>query len=302
LAHLGVLRVLVREKIPIDVVTGTSMGAIVGGGFVATGDIDALETRIRDVLSSEEFKKGRLKFLKETKKERSGLFFSVANLVRRGIFFGMSNLRPSFLSAQELAGSLEAIVPDTEIEELTTSFAAVALDIRTGEEVLLRTGSLRKAAAASAAIPGVLPPVPINDRLLIDGGWVDKIPVMPAFRLGADAVIAIDISADLAEARDYRRGVDIMLRANSIKDAALAEHARHMADLIIEPAVRQIHWADFSDFHRCIEAGDEAARLALPAIRRLLRRERWLGWLRRGRGRRFADQHLGSGNRRLHFE
>ena len=301
LAHIGVLRVLLREGIPIDVITGTSMGAIIGGAFAANGEIDSVEQAIREVLSSEEFRKGRLKFLKETKKERSGLFFSVANLVRRGIFFGMSNLRTSFLSAEELARSLEAIVPDTLIEELDLPYAAVALDIESAQEVLLCHGSLREAASASASIPGVLPPVRIRDRLLIDGGWVDKIPVLPAFMLGADMVIGVDISADLENARDYRLGADIMVRANSIKDAALAGYSRRMADLIITPEVRQIHWADFGSHDQCIQAGDDATEAAVPRIRELLRRERWLRWLRKSRGRRLAEIHLQALNHRIHI-
>jgi NTE family protein len=302
LAHIGVLRALLRGGIPIHVISGTSMGAIIGGAYAAGGEIESVEERIRAVLSSDEFKKGRLKFLKETKKERSGLFFSVANLVRRGIFFGMSNLRPSFLSAEELATSLEAIVPETLIEELDLPYAAVALDIESAQEVLLCHGSLREAASASASIPGVLPPVRIKDRLLIDGGWVDKIPVLPAFMLGADVVIAVDISADLENARDYSKGVDIMVRANSIKDAALAGFSRRMADLIITPEVRHIHWADFGAYDRCIEAGDEAADAAVPRIRAMLRRERWLGWMRKNRGKKLAEIHLEAVNDRIHIE
>ena len=99
MAHIGVIRALERAGIEIDIVTGTSMGSIVGGAWAATGDIDGLEAKARAVLSSEEFKNNRLSFLRETRKQRGGLLFSVANLVRRGIFFGMSNMRPSFVSA-----------------------------------------------------------------------------------------------------------------------------------------------------------------------------------------------------------
>lgn len=295
-AHVGVLRALVRNKVPIHVVSGTSMGAIIGGAYAAGRDVETLESRVRTVLESDEFQNNRLKFLKETKRNKGRLFFSVANLVRRGIFFGLSSLRESFLSAEEIARSLETIVPDVSLEELPLPFCAVALDIRSAEEVLLRSGSLRRAVSASSAIPGILPPVRFNDRLLIDGGWVDKIPVLPAFALGADVVIAVDISADLENARDYTRGSDIMIRANSIKDAVLSSHARRMADLVIEPAVKQVHWADFGDCDRCIEAGDAAVTEALPRIRRLLRRERWLSALRPGRGKRIAEMRLrGSG-------
>ena len=81
MAHIGVIRALEREGIDVDVVTGTSMGSIVGGAWVALGDIDEVERRTASVLSSEEFKKNRLSFLRETRRQRGGLFFSVAKAV-----------------------------------------------------------------------------------------------------------------------------------------------------------------------------------------------------------------------------
>jgi NTE family protein len=289
---VGVLRALEREGIHVDVLVGTSIGAILGGAYLAIGDVDVLERRVREVLSSEEFRKNGLSFLKETRREHGGLFFSFAELVRRGIFFGVSNLRQSFISAEQIARSLAAVIPDVTIEDLDRPFAAVALDLATAEEVILRGGGLRQAAAASAAIPGVLPPVDVDGRLLIDGGWVDKIPVVPAFKLGADLVVAVDIAADIDAAREYRRGASVMVRANALKDAALSGISRRMADLLIEPAVKDVHWADFGAYERCIMAGDAAATEAVPGIRELLRRERWLSLLRAPAGKRLANLYL----------
>jgi len=302
LAHVGVLRALERAEIPIDIVVGTSIGSILGGAYSAIGDCAALESKVRSVLTSDGFRKNRLGFLRETRRERGGVFFSVANLVRRGIFFGVSNLRASFLSAEEFASSMAAVLPDVSIEDLPIVFGAVALDIRSAEEVVLRTGSLRRAAAASAAIPGILPPVRMNGRTLIDGGWVDKIPVLPAFHLGADVVIAVDITAELSAARDFRRGVDIMVRANSIKDSVLVGHSLRMADVVIEPDVGDVHWADFSAFERCMKAGDEAATQVVPRIRELLRHERLFSIVRPGPGRKLAELNVQSGGHGFRVE
>ena len=136
MAHVGVLRVLEREQIPIDVIVGTSMGAIIGGAYAATRDAEALESRVREVLSSEQFRKTRISFLNETKRERGGLLFSVANLIRKGIFYGVSTVRPSFLSAEEFAGSMAAILPEVDIEHLPVRFGAVTLDIDTLARVI----------------------------------------------------------------------------------------------------------------------------------------------------------------------
>ena len=302
LAHIGVLRALRREDVPIDIVVGTSMGAIIGGAFAATGDVDALERKVREVLSSEQFRKNRLSFLRETKRQRGGLLYSVANLVRRGIFYGVSTLRPSFLSAEEFAESMAAVLPDVRIEELSTPFAAVALDIESGEEVVLCHGSLRDASKASSAIPGILPPVKLNGRTLIDGGWIDKVPVMPAFQLGADMVIAVDITADLDDMRDYRRGFDIMLRANMIRDSVLVGFILRLADVVIEPQVKHIHWADFGAVDGCIKAGEAAAERMIKQIRDILRKERWATMVRPRPGKRLAEKYLESGNFKIRFE
>ncbi len=302
LAHLGVLQVLVREKIPIDILVGTSMGAIIGGAFAADLDVVGLERRMREVLSSSEFQKNRLNFLRETKKQRGGLLFSVANLVRKGIFYGVSTLRPSFLSAEEFAGSIAAVIPQVDIEHLPIRFGAVTLDIESGEEVILCRGDLRQAARASSAIPGILPPVKVNGRTLIDGGWVDKVPVLPAFKMGADIVIAVDITAHLHEEREYKRGVDIMVRANAIKDSAFVGYLKRLADVVIEPEIKRIHWADFGAYERCITAGSEAAQTAVAAVRHILRHERVFSVLRPGAGKRMAEAHLQSDDFDLCFE
>lgn len=302
LAHIGVLRVLERERIPIDIIVGTSMGAIIGGAYAAEANIELLERRVRAVLTSEQFKKNRLNFLRETKQQRGGLLFSMANLVRKGIFYGVSTLRPSFLSAEEFAGSMAAILPEVDIEHLSIPFGAVTLDIDSAEEVVLARGDLRTATRASSAIPGILPPVSYRGRTLIDGGWVDKVPVLPAFKLGADVVIAVDITAGLSETKKYQRGVDIMVRANAIKDWRLVSYMRRLADVVIEPATQDVHWADFGAYERCIRAGAEAAENSLPQLRQLLRHERVWSVLRSSESKRLADSHLESGELALSVE
>jgi len=294
MAHIGVLRVLEREKVPVDVVAGTSIGAIVGGTWSATRDVDALERAFGEMLDSEDFSRTRISFLQDVKRERGGLFFSVANLVRRGILFGVSSMRPSIVSAEDFAATIEGIVPEVRIEDLPVRFGAVTLDLEAAEEVVVCHGNLRRATAASSAIPGVLPPVRIHGRLLIDGGWVDKIPVLPAFKLGADLVIGVDITADLQDARDYRRGSDVLIRANSIKDAALERYSRRMADVMIDPDIGHVHWADFGAWQHCIAAGEAAAERAMPRIRELLRHERLRSLVRPGSGKRLAELHLQS--------
>lgn len=278
------------------------MGAVIGGAYAATGDIAEFERKMRGLLTSDEFHRMRMSFLRETKATRGGLLYSVTNLVRRGIVYGVSTMRPSFVSAEKFARSLGRILPEIDIADTPIRFAASAVDLESAEEVVLCHGQLREVAAASAAIPGILPPRRLHGRLLIDGGWVDKIPVLPAFRLGADIVIAVDISADLEDPKRYPRGIDVVLRANTIKDRVMTDLHRRLADIVIEPAVRKIHWADFESVDFCIAAGDAAASEAVPKIRELLRQERFRSIVRAPFGKRMAERYLASADLRFSME
>lgn len=228
--------------------------------------------------------------------------FSMANLMRKGIFYGVSTLRPSFLSAEAFARSFATVLPNEPIENLPIRFGAVALDIESAHEVVICHGNLPAAAKASSAIPGILPPVSLNGRTLIDGGWVDKVPVMPAFQLGADVVIAVDITAGLSDAPNLSRGVNIMVRADAIKDLILVSHLRRLADAVVQPDVKRVHWADFGAYERCIAAGDEAMQQALPGVRAMLRRERIFSILRPGFGKKMARLHRGTGEAEIYLE
>jgi NTE family protein len=294
LAHIGVLRALVREGVPIDVIVGTSMGSVIGGAYAATQDIALVEAQVREFLGSDEFSKHRIKFLRETKRQRGGLLYSVANLIRRGIVYGVSTMRPSFLSAEEFARQMEAVLPDVRIEDLPLPYAAVCLDLEAAQEVVLCHGRLREAVAASSAIPGILPPVRMNGRLLVDGGWVDKVPVLPTYRLGADFVIAVDISTEIEDTEKYDRGLDVMIRANAIRDNVLVRFLTRLADVVLEPAIKRVHWADFSAIDRCIQAGDDAASAAMPRIKETLRHERWRSVLLPRLPKRIAEFYLAS--------
>ncbi|MBI4161402.1 MAG: patatin-like phospholipase family protein [Acidobacteria bacterium] len=279
LAHIGVLQVLEEEQIPVHLITGTSVGALVGGVYARTLSARLTREKFTAFARSREFRRSAFDFLRESRKNRPGVLYSLKTLFKRGIFYGTSMTRASFISAENFEHNINSLVDDVDFRDAGIGFAALAVCLSTGEEVILREGSLRRAVKASCAIPGVLPPVEFDGRLLIDGGWLNKVPVLPAFRLGARAVIAVDISQDLEDTQAYRKGYDIMVRANAIRSVALKHIQCRFADVLIRPRVDHIHWADFSAVEEAVRLGEEAARQALPAIRTLLRRRRWAAFL-----------------------
>ncbi len=269
LAHLGVLEVLERERIPISLIVGTSIGALVGGAYATLGSSDETQRRFIQFASSAEFRRGAFDFIREARRASPGFLARASAIIRRGIFYGYSLYKVSFISAESLAHNINSLLPDVDIQAARIPFAAVAADLGAGREVILAGGPLRTMVAASCAIPGVLPPVRIGPRTYIDGGWVDRVPGLPALRLGAHRVIGVDISPEIG-AGVPTRGVDVMVAAAAVQAAALKRLQARYLDVTIQPDVRGIHWADFSAIGQAIEAGMEAAEAALPAIRRLL--------------------------------
>jgi NTE family protein len=294
LAHIGVLKVLAKHKVPIHMIVGTSIGALVGGLYATTGDIDLVEKRLVDFLDSPTFRANRFTFMRELRSEGNGVIGNLGQLVRRGIFIGYSLSRISFISAQQFEKNMTHLLDDVDIETAQIPFAAVACDLKYGEEVLIRSGSLRRAVSASSAIPGVLPPVEIDDRVLVDGGWSSKVPILAAFKMGADAVIAVDISAELRDTRKLTRGYDVFIRANSITESILKRMQCRMADVLIQPSVGAIHWADFGRARECMELGAQAAEAKLEEMQSLIRVEHLTGGLLPARGKRIARYYMGT--------
>jgi len=288
LAHIGVLKELQRQKIPIDLVVGTSIGSLVGGAFAILGDARKVEERFRHFVHSRDFRRTEFEFLKDSRKDEPSLLYSVGDLIKRGIFYSFSMTRNSFISRENFLHNIYSLIEDVRIENLGIPFATVAADIETGEGVLLSSGSLRQAIAASSAIPGLMTPVDVGGRQLIDGGWVSKLPVIEAFKLGADMVIASDISREIDDTKELKKGLDIMIRANAIRSDALRNLHARLADIVIHPRVNHIHWADFVEAISLVGEGERATAARAGDIAAMLDRSRWRTRLGFSRGKRLA--------------
>ncbi len=292
LSHIGVLKVLEEHDIPIELIVGTSVGALVGGVYATTRSAAATEKRFRDFIFSGQFKRARFDFLKESRQTQPRLLYNFVSLIKKGIFYSFSMAKTSWISAEHFEHNINSVLDDVRIEDTAVAFAAVATDLNRGEEVVLRHGSLRRAVSASSAVPGLLPPVPWDGRLLIDGGWMCKVPVLPALRLGASIVLGVDVSKEIEDTSGLRSGLDIMVRANALKAEALKTMQCRFADVLIEPDVDHVHWADFSAVDQCIRLGEEAARSKIAEMKRQIRVARFSSFLGYSRARRLARAYM----------
>jgi NTE family protein len=264
LAHVGVLKVFEEHGVRVDRVAGTSAGALVGGALAAgmsAGEIEKIGRAMR--------------------------------------WRALGRMTVSRLGVQSNAVMEQYVrerFPVSRFEELPTPFAAVATDLRTGAAVVMRDeGDLGFAVRASCAIPGWY--VPVTDakgRQLVDGGLVANLPVSVARGLGAEVVVAVDVNSEGAKFLGPPASVlGVLLQSMLVVQRVAVEHQRQLADVVISPAVGHLRWDELARADEFIDAGVEAARAAMPAIKELLEPHRVEepGWFnfRRQRARQPAE-------------
>ncbi len=267
-AHVGVLKVLEEQRVPVDYVAGTSMGAIVGGFYAAgysPGEIGEILTTLdwADVLADRTAYR-ELAFRRK-EDERRYMMDVDLGVGRKGF-----KLPPGLRTGQKLgfllSRYLRGVADTTDFDQLPTPFRAVAADITTGEEVVLGSGQLATAIRASMAIPGVFSPVDLDGRLLVDGGIANNVPVDVVREMGADVVIAVDIAERLLTREELDDFLEITNQALNMLTRGNMESRLAKADLVLVPAVQEFGSMAFDDARGVIDAGEAEARRHLDAL------------------------------------
>ena len=272
LAHIGVIKVLLHEGIMPDVIVGTSIGAVAGALLAVSGEPDAVVKRVQDYFACECFKRMEFDLFREDNKHKNdGLFDALSHFIRKKIFFNVSLAsQQSYVKLEDYMDNMQYLIDDMNIEDAKIPLGIVCTDIHSGKEVVLTRGPMRLAVAASSSIPGVFPPIDFQGRMLVDGGWVNQLPVGPCRDLGADIVIGVDVAHELEQTFTMDTGLDIIRRANSITRQTLTSLQSRGADIIIAPDVGKISWAGFDCIEGCINLGEIAAKKALRKIKKCI--------------------------------
>jgi NTE family protein len=240
IAHIGVLRTLKNAGIPIDVVAGTSVGALIGACYCAGVALDDMQ-----------------------------------RIAAATTFADFGRWTPSWLGLatnQRIEHYLARFTPATTFEELATPLAIAATDINAGITVYYTRGPIGLPLRGSCAYPGLFVPIQFENRTLVDGFLTSPVPVEGAMLLGADVIIAVYLEAGSVERP--RTAADVISRSFSI----IQRHAdlawRQQADVIIEPDVKAFVWDDFTRTSELVAVGEAAAQAALPQIHQLLGSEK----------------------------
>ena len=241
-AHIGVIKALESQGINADVVVGTSAGSVVGAMYAAGNSGFALQ-------------KMALEMDEATISDWSISFFSKSS--------GM-------LKGEALQAYVNKMVLQLPIEKLKKPFGAVATDLNSGLPVLFQRGNTGLAVRASSAVPGLFQPVKINDHLYVDGGLVSPVPVRFAREMGADLVIAVNISTQ-ADVQAASSSLDVLLQTFTIMGQSLNYFELKGADIVIKPELPGMRGSDFAGRNLAILAGERAAMAIMPEIKQKIR-------------------------------
>lgn len=245
-AHVGVIKILESNKIPIHMIVGTSVGSVVGS-FYAFG-YDAFQLQ-------------KLSFA-----------------IEKGEIVDLVLPENGFIKGEKLEEFVNKTVKNTPMEKLKIPFYAVAADIQSGQEVAFGRGNTGMAVRASCSIPGIFRPVKIGERVYVDGGVVSPVAVDVAKQFGADVVIAVDISAG-ADRTLPENTIETILHSFNIMYSRLAAVQISKAEVVIRPKVGHIGSGDFSKRHEAILEGERAAIETLPQIQQIVNQLRLEGRL-----------------------
>ena len=238
MAHIGVLKVLEEEGIPIRVVTGTSVGALIGACYCGGLSIEELER--------------------------------VAHSCRFTTFARWTVSRYGFASNDRMVSFLNRTLKVKTFEELRIPLGVTATDFNSGEGIVFHSGSIIDPVRASCAYPGMFLPVEIRGRYLVDGMLSHPVPTRPLREMGADRVLAVHLKGTWAKGGAPRHLFDVIGQSFAIAQDAMSSLWKGAADVVVEPDVAGFAYDDFKRAAELIKAGEVAMRQALPEVRKWL--------------------------------
>lgn len=233
-AHIGVIKALEISGISPDIVVGTSAGSVVGSLYAAGNDAFALQ--------------------------------KLAFQLEESAFTDWAIFERGFLKGEALERFINQQASNRSIEQLKRKFAAVATDLASGEATVFTTGNVGTAVRASSSIPGIFSPVLIRGREYVDGGLTSPVPARAARQLGADIVIAVDISAKPSGKRN-QGSIDLLLDTIAVMGTAISRYELHEADIVVRPDIAGLPASSFEQRHQAIMRGEQAGYAVIAKIR-----------------------------------
>lgn len=259
-AHIGVLKVLEKYQVPIDIIVGTSVGSIVGGMYSVGYSPDEIEKTVLNLKFNSLLTNSKDRNLKniEEKIENDKYPFtmSIDKNLKLSFPMGILNGENIYLQLKDIFSRAENI---KNFNELPIEYRAITTDLQTGKEVILSDGDLAIATFKSMAIPSFLEPIKDENKFYVDGGIVNNFPIDVAISLGADIIIAVDITAETSKINEKSNLVTILDKLATYNGNRKTETHKKLADLLIVPDVKDHDTIDFGNLNELVVAGEDAA-------------------------------------------
>lgn len=268
--HLGVAQMLRDAGLEPDMIVGTSMGAVIGAAIANRANLDGMvkvlkRLNVNDILKiSQESRRELEKVIGRSLVREMG--------VRKG---GSDETGKTPVKLARLFTFFKLMTKNSSIEDLPINYAAVATDLEKGSEYVIKEGKVYLATAASSAIPGFIPPVKLKDRLLVDGGVVDILPILPAIDMGAENVLALDVSENLDRDLDqsplslfYRT---LTIRKKELTNTKISIAREKIGDRlkVLTPPVNELNWLNFNEVEKAASIGREFIQENLSTVKSL---------------------------------
>lgn len=274
-SHVGVIRELERLGVKIDIVAGTSMGAMVGGGYASGYSVEQMQDIILGVDWKEMFAlrpdRDEINW-RRRQDDFKGLGTQEIGLSKKGVLFP-----DSVVPAQHLEIFLRSITRHvssvTDLSKLSIPFAAIATDLDTGEAVVMQKDvTLADAMRSSMSVPGAFSPFPYKNHVLVDGGLAQNLPVEQAKAMGADIIIAVNAGTPLGKSKDIHSVAGVMGQMIGILTERNVDHSKSLLtekDILITTDLTGFNAGDFQKAEAIIEAGEKSAQKYEPQLKRL---------------------------------
>lgn len=273
LAHIGALKVIEESGIRIDYIGGTSMGAIIGGLYAAGYSPEELDSIFNKTnfsrLIQDDIPRHTKSMYEKEASEKYALILPFDKF-KLGLPSGISKGQNLYNLLSKLTGHVSDI---SDFSKLPIPFFCVATDAETGEEIILDSGFLPRAIAASGALPSVFNPVLLDDRVLIDGGVTNNYPVKEVRAKGMDIIIGVDVQDSLKSRDDLRSAFKILNQISNFSTIFAMKEKRPLTDIYMHPDITDFSVLSFEDGRRIIDAGIESAEKEKEALEAVARRQ-----------------------------
>lgn len=288
--HIGILRVLHREKIPIDLLSGTSMGAVVGSVYARTKDPDEVYKAIKKIVTH----KSVIELEEQFYKVENGVnnvykpLQKTIMMIRDLYLWNLRVLKRSFVDSVPFEKMFHEMHGDRHFSDCLIPFQAVATDLIKGDVEYIDKGLIYKAILASIALPGIFSPLKYDSKFLVDGGIVEPVPI-DALEGKANFIFAISLEPKTKIFR-LNSSLDVMVSADEMRHTKIVKDALQKADFVFEPEIGDCSWAQFSRFEELVRRGEDEANQILPDLKKAIKRKKYFPFL----GQAYKQKHASS--------